>query len=162
MTIAIDLGRKATKQTKKLMRKPVFRIFDQVILKPVCSATETSYNIKILCVESLTVLFWDGSDQIVLAGLHICWSDTLKSGLPATVTIFPPAMTCVVSLVCSCHLLMFSGSLYCKHFGPRSHCSQGSSLIRVHSLAFKIKYSLKWTWIYADIKSRTFSGIKNI
>ena len=28
------------------------------------------------------------------------------------------------------------GSLYCKQYGPRSDCSLGSSLIRVHSICF--------------------------
>ena len=34
------------------------------------------------------------------------------------------------------HLLMFLGSLYSKQYGPRSDCSQGSSLIRIHSVCF--------------------------
>ena len=35
----------------------VFRVCDKVILKPVCSATETSYNTESLYVESLTIIF---------------------------------------------------------------------------------------------------------
>ena len=34
------------------------------------------------------------------------------------------------------HLLMFSGSLYCKQYRLRSDCSFGSSLIRVHIVCF--------------------------
>ena len=34
------------------MRKPVFVVFDQVRLKPVCSATETSYCLEILAIET--------------------------------------------------------------------------------------------------------------
>ena len=34
------------------------------------------------------------------------------------------------------HLLMFLGSLNCKQYEPRSDCSKGSCLIRVHSACF--------------------------
>ena len=37
------------------LREPVLRVSDQVILKRVCSATETSYKIEILVVASLDV-----------------------------------------------------------------------------------------------------------
>ena len=42
-------------------------------------------------------------------------------------------------------LCIFLGSLYCKQYGPRSHCFQWSSLIRVHSICFhdKIKSEVK-------------------
>ena len=33
-------------------------------------------------------------------------------------------------------LLMFLGSINCKQYVPRSDCSKGSSLIRVHSICF--------------------------
>ena len=36
---------------------------------------------------------------------------------------------CLLSL-----LLTYFGGLYCKQYGPRSDCSLGSSLIRVHSV----------------------------
>ena len=35
-------------QMSLVMRKPVFGVFDQVRLKSVCSATETSYRLEIL------------------------------------------------------------------------------------------------------------------
>ena len=43
---------------------------------------------------------------------------------------FCPLVTTLV--VCSSRLLIFLGSRYCKHYGTRSNCSQGSSLIRVY------------------------------
>ena len=45
-----------------------------------------------------------------------------------TVTLFPP-----LSLP---HLLVYSSSLYCKHYGPRPGCSLSSNLIKVHSVCF--------------------------
>ena len=57
---------------------------------------------------------------------------------------FPPVTT---FLVCIC-------SLYFKQYGPRSDCSQGSSLIRVIVFISMMKSWLKWTRINsADVKS---------
>ena len=50
---------------------------------------------------------------------------------------------------------LFFGSLYCKHYGPRSDCSHVSNLIRGCSFASMMNASIKCTWIYAtDVKSR--------
>ena len=55
--------------------------------------------------------------------------------------------------VCS-HLLMYFGGLICKHYVPRSDCSLRSSLIRVHSVCFRDKSSLKRICINAaDVMS---------
>ena len=40
----------------KVVRKPVFGVFDQGILKQACSATETSYKTEISIVASLDFL----------------------------------------------------------------------------------------------------------
>ena len=45
---------------------------------------------------------------------------------------------CCLLLICLC----FFGSLYCKHYGPRSDCS-------LHFVCFFKKSSLKCPWIYA-------------
>ena len=44
------------------------------------------------------------------------------------------------------HLLMYFGSQYCKHYGPRSDCSLRSSLNRVHSVCFDYKSILGFIW----------------
>ena len=54
------------------------------------------------------------------------WSGSL---LMYSSTLFPPAMTCRLLS----HLLIFLGSLNCKQYGPKS---EGSSLVRVHSVCF--------------------------
>ena len=82
------------------------------------------------------------------------WDIALNSALYCVstcrpLTPFPPVITVVV---CFSHLFMFLGSLYCEKYGPRSDCSQWSSLIRVHIVCFHDKSSLKCTWIY--VKSR--------
>ena len=59
-------------------RKPMFGVFDQVMLKPVCSATETSLNAEILNESSLDII--PSREQITMvlirlqAGLHFCCS----------------------------------------------------------------------------------------
>ena len=45
------------------VRKPVYRVSDQVRLKPACSATETSYDGEILPVSSLMIANNKGADQ---------------------------------------------------------------------------------------------------
>ena len=45
----------------------------------------------------------------------------------------------VTTVVCFSLLIMFLGSLYCNQNGPRSDCSQGSRLIRVHSVCIHEK-----------------------
>ena len=50
-----------------------------------------------------------------------------------TLTFFPTSHSFCRMLS---HMLMFFSCLYCKQYRPRSDCSQGSSLIRVHILCF--------------------------
>ena len=59
------------------------------------------------------------------------------------------------------HLLMYFGSLYGKHYGPRSDCSLRTSLIRVHSFCFHCWYILTHIWIYTvNVISRWYIWIK--
>ena len=63
-------------------------------------------------------------------------------------------------VVCSSHLLMFLGCLYCKQYRPRSDCSIGSSIIRVHFVCF---HETIWSQMHLNTCSRrkkqtTFSG----
>ena len=37
-------------------REPIFGVFDQVRLKPACSATETSYSLEILDLASIGII----------------------------------------------------------------------------------------------------------
>ena len=57
-------------------RKPVFRVSDQVRLKPVCSATQTSKHIEILLVASdhftVQILNNKCSDQTVQMSWLVC------------------------------------------------------------------------------------------
>ena len=39
-------------------RKPVFGVSEEVIFKPACSASKTSYNIEILLVTSLDMILF--------------------------------------------------------------------------------------------------------
>ena len=57
-------------------------------------------------------------------------------------------------------LLLFSGSLYCKQYGPRSDCSFGSSLIRVHYFCShdKIEPEVSLNICSRRKKQMTFSG----
>ena len=56
--------------------KPVFGVFDPVIPKPACSATETSYEIEILPETSLDMILYKKRITGVLIRLHGCagWS----------------------------------------------------------------------------------------
>ena len=68
------------------------RFFDQIRLKPTCSATETSENIAILPEASLDILLPNKritkvlirlcgcTDQYAQAGLHFCCSHATKLG----------------------------------------------------------------------------------
>ena len=47
--------------------------------------------------------------------------------------VFPPFTTYII---CSSHLLMFLGSIYCKQYGSRSDCSKGSSQFKVYIVCF--------------------------
>ena len=40
------------------MRKPVSRVFDQVRLKPLCLATETSENLEILDLANIDIVLF--------------------------------------------------------------------------------------------------------
>ena len=46
----------ALKQVSLVTRKPVFGVFDQVRLKPACSATETSYRLDISDLETRGII----------------------------------------------------------------------------------------------------------
>ena len=49
------------------------------------------------------------------------------------------------------YLYIQFGSLYCKHYDPRSDCSIRSSLIRVHSVCF---HAQKWSEMHLNICNR--------
>ena len=74
----------------------------------------------------------------IMQGINEMCTVSWKSTQPPIVFInaFPTShnFCCLLS-----HLFMFLVSLYCKHYGPRSDCSPGSSLIRVHSVCFHDK-----------------------
>ena len=58
--------------------------------------------------------------------------------------------------------ILYLDSLYCNQYGPRSDCSQGSSLIRVHNVCFHENFLCE---VLFNICSRrknlmTFSGQK--
>ena len=72
-------------------RKPVFGVSDKARIKPVSSATETSKNIKISLVASPDIILSNKRITKVLirlgnaqAGLHLCCSQTPKTGFLAT------------------------------------------------------------------------------
>ena len=54
------------------MRKPVYRVSDQVRLKPACSVSETSYDGEILPVLSLMIANNKGADQPAHACRLVC------------------------------------------------------------------------------------------
>ena len=62
-----------------VMTKPVFGVFDQVVPKPACSATETSYEIEISPEASLDMILYKKRITKVLIRLHACagWSAPL-------------------------------------------------------------------------------------
>ena len=62
-----------------IMRKPVFGVSDQVILKPACSATENSKTFEMLCVASLDMIVSIELITKALIRLHGCagWSAPL-------------------------------------------------------------------------------------
>ena len=55
-----------------VMRKHVFRVCDQVRLKPACSATETSYSLEILDLERRGIIntVYDAQADLHLFCLH--------------------------------------------------------------------------------------------
>ena len=53
-----------------IMRKPVFRVSDQVRLKSVSSATETSQNIETLHAAGLAIIFPESKFFPLKAGPH--------------------------------------------------------------------------------------------
>ena len=65
-------------------RKPVFRVPDKVNFKPACSATETSYKIKILLVASLNMILSNKRITKALIRLRGCagWSAPLLFPYP--------------------------------------------------------------------------------
>ena len=71
-----------------VMTKSVFVISDKARLKPVSSASETSYEIEISPLASLYMILSKKQTAKVLinlrrdaqAGLHLCCSQTLKTG----------------------------------------------------------------------------------
>ena len=101
-----------------ITRKPVFRVSDQVRLRPACSATETSYSLEILDLVSLyryqVSTIWiannEGADQT--ARMPVA-----KTGFPMTWLIYGQT-----GLRKWCRL--------------RSDCSSMSSMIRIFSLPF--------------------------
>ena len=74
-------------------------------------------------------------------------------GNQSTVSIAGNSHTCdmvsTLNAVCSLICLMYFGTQYCKHYGPRSNCSTRSSLIWVHGICFHGKNILEYIWIYA-------------
>ena len=66
-------------------RKPVLGIYNQVKLKPACSATEASYNIEILHIASLPAILNNANNNVtdqtawvVQAGLCLCYLHAAK------------------------------------------------------------------------------------
>ena len=66
------------------VRKPVLGDSDQVIHKPACSATETSYKTEILLVASLDMIFSIKRITTALIRLRTCpgWSGPLLFATP--------------------------------------------------------------------------------
>ena len=58
------------------VRKPVFRVSDEVRFQPACSATETSYKIEISLIASLDMILSDKCITKVLIRLrgYVGWS----------------------------------------------------------------------------------------
>ena len=52
--------------------KAVFRVCDQVRLKPACSATETSYSLEILDLASIYIILSKQRTTKALIRLHVC------------------------------------------------------------------------------------------
>ena len=60
------------------------------------------------------------------------------------------------------YLMIYFGSLHCKHYETRSECSYGSILIRVHSVCFDDKFSFRCNIYAAEVKCRRQFQDKNI
>ena len=78
------------------------------------------------------------TSQTLQMTLHF-WAVLANSGDPYTSCLgisifspFPHQLLFLSSALSSAYFL----SIYCKQYGPRSDCSQGSSLIRVHGVCF--------------------------
>ena len=83
-------------------RKPVFRVWDQVRLKPVCSATKTSQGREILDIASRGIIlskqqkqrrWWDCAN--VQADMRLCCLHMAKTDFPMTwLKLFAPTVWC--------------------------------------------------------------------
>ena len=69
-------------------RKPVLGVSVQLRLKPACSATEASWSLEILDIETIEILYYLGSEQQrlwsdsadVQADLRHCYLHMAKTG----------------------------------------------------------------------------------
>ena len=70
-------------------RKPVFGVFDQVMLKPSLSATETNYKIENLHVASLDMIL--SNKQITKALIRLRNSTSVFEAVPGKLDIKSPS-----------------------------------------------------------------------
>ena len=82
--------------------KPVFGVSDKARLKPVSSATETSFKIGISLVASLNMIFSEkvnnkGADQSAWMGRLVCTFVVPKSPKTGFLALRPKLQNCVSS-----------------------------------------------------------------
>ena len=66
------MGRSVVQKIGLVARKPVFGVSDKATLKPVCSATETSYKVEISPVASLDMILF--KKRITKKLIRLCGS----------------------------------------------------------------------------------------